>query len=310
MRLLTLLMLVFICKDAFCSRIEKSYTRENVQNSIDAIGYVPIPKARAKEELHKHNVYFKDEDTLSQFSEDNLNSILAAIRLLPKDIQFLFPRLILGSHNIPSELGMYEFHPRGDDGSGYNYISLTKTWSTSETYNQIGTVVHELGHLFGTILAYVQESDLWKNSQCRWDVEMGIFWRSQCVSHHISEYSTTNPREDWAESFTAYILDPRQLKEVAPKKHDFIKGILTVDPESFKTSSILIMVPSSKRKFIKNESNMYETCIGNFGKRLKNECLAFAMYEHSDLLKIFFAEMGLQAPQFFSSILKKLTLKH
>lgn len=307
MKLLTLIMLALICKDAFSSMREKSYTQQNVQNSIDAIGFISVSKERAKEELRQHNVFFKDEEALEMFSEENLNSILAAIRLLPKDFQFIFPRLIVGSHNNAMERGMYEFRHR--DGDVYNYISLTNKWSKSETFRQIGTVVHELGHLFGTILANVQASDLWRNSQCRWNVDLGIIWQSECLSHHVSTYSTTNPREDWAESFTTYILVPQELSDIAPKKYDIITGILTADPESFEISAILKIVPSKKIKLIKNESIMYEACLRNFGKKLKKDCLAFAMHEHSDLLKIFFENLGPQAtPQFFSSFFKKLNL--
>jgi hypothetical protein len=79
---------------------------------------------------------------------------------------------------------------------------------------------------------------------------MGISWRSQCLGHHISTYSTINPWEDWAESFTAYVLNFRELKYVAPKKYDFINSIFTSNSEVLNISSVLKTVPLRERKFI------------------------------------------------------------
>jgi hypothetical protein len=308
-RYIVFILAILICQNVLSSERKKSYTRENVQESIDAIRFVSISKKMAREALEKHNIFFKDEETFEKFTEENLNSILAAIKLLPKNFQFFFPRLHLGSYNAAPELGRYMYQ-WGDNDIRNNYISFTEYWSTSETYVQIGTVIHEIGHLFGVILADVQESSFWQNSQCPWEVDMGISWRSQCLGHHISTYSTINPWEDWAESFTAYVLNFRELKYVAPKKYDFINSIFTSNSEVLNISSVLKTVPLRERKFITKESSLYKLCLNNFGKKLKNECLGFSITERTDLMRILDKKLGAQLPQFISGLFQKITLNH
>jgi hypothetical protein len=55
---------------------------------------------------------------------------------------------------------------------------------------------------------------------------MATLQADQALDYFPTEYGTTNPWEDIAESFELYLGDPEQLRRKSPKRYEFIKKLL------------------------------------------------------------------------------------
>jgi Mlc titration factor MtfA (ptsG expression regulator) len=75
------------------------------------------------------------------------------------------------------------------------------------------TLAHEVGH-------QVYDAYLPGEHQETWRALSGERPADQCVS----PYAQTNPHEDFAESYMAYVRDPWDLKEASPDKYDFLRN--------------------------------------------------------------------------------------
>lgn len=99
---------------------------------------------------------------------------------------------------------------RAHDHAYTNYVELSRAQLTTPD-RHLHTQTHEIGHT--------------KDYESAW---FGIFGRHSDADiwgqpPFITDYAKTNPREDFAESFEEYHLNPERLKEVAPDKYEFIR---------------------------------------------------------------------------------------
>lgn len=97
------------------------------------------------------------------------------------------------------------------------------------------TLIHEIGH---TVDYESQDLRLFNERSTSEPFGEGPY---------ISDYAKTNHREDFAESFEEYFVDPEKLKEQAPEKHDVIHEMSQpnflerlVDREEFKETGKFI----------------------------------------------------------------------
>lgn len=174
---------------------------------------------------HIHNEYnsrtneflFKNS---KPYLKDELVSITRALKVFPKNV------LKHLEYSSPAKRIDRDENGTIADAS----ISFYNIWSNRNDILKIKTIVHELGHKFSALLSdeSVDQSVLWtKLSGWDWDRSsiVGAFsaTRNKEYNNFVSKYSMQNPLEDFAESFTSYILNPHYLKEIAPEKFLFLK---------------------------------------------------------------------------------------
>jgi len=84
------------------------------------------------------------------------------------------------------------------------------------------TITHEIGH-------NAQDATI------GWDTELAQEWENlhQQSDERISWYAATDPAEDFAECYSAYINDPELLQKISPAKYDFLKEHVFSDREDW-----------------------------------------------------------------------------
>lgn len=154
------------------------------------------------------------------FTKEELISVLIPLRMLPKE------SLKLIKYNYPlKRINKY----KGNTIANAT-MHLFNLWGTSSYSEKMVTIVHELGHVFGDSLGEKSPdtSDEWASlSGWQWDREklFDIYDNSihSNSANFVSSYAKNNPVEDFAESFTAYILNPEYIKAEAPMKYQYLK---------------------------------------------------------------------------------------
>jgi len=93
-----------------------------------------------------------------------------------------------------------------------------------ESYaGQVGILVHELGHRSSYIDGEeLDESSKWHEAS-GWKEEKGENFSNKSKKGWVSEYSKTNPAEDFAETYTIYRFDPKKLKKTSPARYNYMK---------------------------------------------------------------------------------------
>ena len=172
---------------------------------------------------------------LTKYSKKELIALLKAVQLLPEE-----------------SLKSLKF---GYDAKKSNYykgntlanasINFFKLWSDTHEGDQIYTVIHEIGHVVadlvyeeknGIISSGIDASSKWAElSEWKWDKSQFLSMYSAThpyyIGNFVSSYAKSNPAEDFAESFTTYILNPEVLKAKAMDKYNFIKKYIFADVE-------------------------------------------------------------------------------
>ncbi|EQC47271.1 hypothetical protein M900_0822 [Bacteriovorax sp. Seq25_V] len=184
------------------------------------------------------NEKISDEDRFLhtvRYTKDELLAVLKAVKLLPEDS---LKSLDYGYHAKKTD------RYKGNTLANAS-INFFKLWSDTHAGDKVYTVIHELGHVIAD-LVYVEHgemlstgidaSDEWAKLS-KWKWEKGLFFAIYSATYpffqdnFVSNYARSNPVEDFAESFTTYILKPNELKKVAPKKYEFIKKFIFADIE-------------------------------------------------------------------------------
>ena len=113
---------------------------------------------------------------------------------------------------IPSDKPGWVIHGRAWDMSVSNRIELSR--ATRTTPEQIrSTLTHEVGH---TVDYESQKFFSWRDRSNR---------EPFGEEPYITDYAETNHREDFAESYEEYHLDPENLKDKAPEKYKAIEEL-------------------------------------------------------------------------------------
>jgi hypothetical protein len=103
-------------------------------------------------------------------------------------------------------------HGRANDLDVTNRIRLSRN-SLSNPEKFQATLVHEVGH---TVDYETQHFRLWGERSTQKPFGEGP---------HISEYAKTNHREDFAESYEEFHLNPENLKDKAPEKYEAVEDL-------------------------------------------------------------------------------------
>jgi hypothetical protein len=87
---------------------------------------------------------------------------------------------------------------------------------------KIEIFIHEIGHRVSYQLNQADRSKEWAEAS-GWNFQ-GFFSSSNSnTSGWVSEYAKENTAEDFAETFSAYRLDPNYLKKVSPERYEYMK---------------------------------------------------------------------------------------
>ena len=157
------------------------------------------------------------DDDQTYFSTQELKAIEKALSILPRSV---FSNYSFNKHfkRIRQDRGNVIAN------SGVNFFEIFQSLPLHE---KIETVIHEIGHNMASELSYegVDESDFWLKLS-DWKVLNKDFQNAtpgEKRKNFISWYARANPWEDFAENFTAYILNPTLLQKVSNEKYNFMK---------------------------------------------------------------------------------------
>ncbi|MNL61652.1 hypothetical protein D3C87_1856070 [compost metagenome] len=102
------------------------------------------------------------------------------------------------------------------------------------------TLIHETAHaLSDHQLQNIELKPEWMGLS-RWIHREGtslVSARGANRQDFVSDYAMSSPREDFAESFTAYIYEPQLLLRQNPAKYQFLKEIIFKGRDFLSTSS-------------------------------------------------------------------------
>ena len=104
---------------------------------------------------------------------------------------------------------------------------------STENFERV--VLHEIGH---TLWGYRFWNALPLKARSSYQ---DLFWGESSYFHNtefISEYSTSNVLEDFAEHFEEYIQNPERLRITSPKKYEWLKENVFINTEYFSSSAM------------------------------------------------------------------------
>ena len=194
------------CQDEFCV-LEKVFGHDE---GIRLLGFLvkynlnlsPFVYDKTKYHSSEHKEKLK---SFTHFSQKDLEVIQMSLDLLPSYVLHKFKekdfkRIKISRHN----------------NYGNSGIELFNLWESSNIELKVSTVLHELAHNIETDYHH------WAS----WSDELSLSteWGSLHEENRfISSYSRKSPAEDFAESFSAYILTPDILKKTSKKKYNYLK---------------------------------------------------------------------------------------
>lgn len=128
------------------------------------------------------------------------------------------------------DTGFYRFS-KGETLAKYAYDNVIAdaygaVFDGIDNYNfneKVATITHELGHRSAYLNKNnLDESAAWENAS-GWQTGADEKPFNNRMTGWVSDYAKTNPREDYAETYTLYRFNPRRLKQVSPERYQFMK---------------------------------------------------------------------------------------
>ncbi|EQC43677.1 putative zinc-binding metallopeptidase [Bacteriovorax sp. Seq25_V] len=190
--------------------------------------------------------YGKDDhyENRNFFNKEELESIRAALHMLPSTV---FKHYKFGTHF--KKIAKYDGNVIAD--SALRFYNLFSDIPRNE---KITTILHEIGHNISDMTA-IDEHDY-----THYWVSLSS-WQSETTDprdlkilddskNFVSNYSTSSPAEDFAESFSAYIVNPKFLEQNAPEKYRFLKDEVFKSIE-YKTSNCMTRSSTSLKDILK-----------------------------------------------------------
>lgn len=164
--------------------------------------------------------YSYDDSAL--FTETELWDIFAALELLPKKIL---------PFNRNQKLTHYAHHLEDKTILANATMGFYDRWSLKKSRNRQYIAFHEFAHNYSSnFIDNLTSLDLWLDATGweRTEENRDLFKKisEDRESEMISGYAKTNPREDFAESVSAYRLNPFELRELSPKRYQFIRDFV------------------------------------------------------------------------------------
>lgn len=151
----------------------------------------------------------------SHWSTKELDGIKTAINYIPD----MFLKLNKNQSLVRTKRG----HDMGENYAN-GKISIHDKFYELTPQMQIYNIYHELGHNISELFLKLDNSKEWLNAS-GWKESTVIPGEHFTVNAYSepSKYSTANPYEDFAETFSAYRFSPKRLKSSFPKRYEFMK---------------------------------------------------------------------------------------
>lgn len=172
------------------------------------------------DEYHMNLSHLSEEEGIAKFTRNELLTILGALQILPKES---LKGIKFGRH-------MKRIKKSKGTTIANATVHLFNLWGEINDREKITTIIHELGHVFSDHIASesADQSVRWAGiSNWQWDRE-SLFdvysaKKDPTMTNFVSWYAKRNPVEDFAESFTAYILNPEYLRDISEEKYVFMR---------------------------------------------------------------------------------------
>ncbi len=256
------------CKDMFCMA-DKAFGKGKGAFYLYFMDEYNLNLSHIANELDLSGEDLLIQNTKS-FSMSELQLIYQSLEMMPKGA---FENFEYGTHV-----------KRIDESRGstlavasQRYLKFYDLWGSSRISREVKivTVIHELGHKIGTFYEQVDLSDEWLKLS-GWRMPEKTFKyavnasRDMSKSNFVSDYAATNPYEDFAETFSAYILTPKFVKTRAPKKYRFMRDVIfggrpTICARREK-SNFLIELPEG----IEQQKEIANTCLDSFVANIRS----------------------------------------
>lgn len=178
-----------------------------------------------------HNIALEERD--SSWDPEEIRTLSKVLSLLPS-------AMVSRNNNINAIVRQREYDGEYDAAPGHgmyrsvagpeakkDYIvmydkALRDPAGNLKAGNIAKTLIHELAHS-------LDDENSEKFSEwigiSGWFKEDGEPWLPSREVGFLNEYSRKHPKEDFAESFTAYVLDPDRLRVVSPQKYMFMERL-------------------------------------------------------------------------------------
>lgn len=161
-----------------------------------------------------------------RFELIHIQDIYYSILLMPKGLK-------VGLTNEKNYIKYYVKTDRNAVASAKKnkvYINPLK-WHAFHRQMRIAIIFHELSHILGYVNSKIDDSHEWVNIDGGWGYSKrglrkdGTIFQGRSLNKagNVSKYSMVNPAEDFAESVTAYRLNPELLMNSSEKRYNFLK---------------------------------------------------------------------------------------
>lgn len=193
------------------------------------------------ENLSKHQIYM-----LLRAKGHNLTKLMNDKRVGATEFRDLYNAVQLMPSWIKSSKKSYEAKIeykidttlRGVAAFDKNTLMINpKEWNNYYSDMRTAIIFHELSHALGFNQYEIDDSKVWQNIEKGWRPRKyrtnGSIYEGSPISTegYVSQYSRTNPAEDFAESVSSYRIKPESLKQFSPKKYAFIKDAVFLGQE-------------------------------------------------------------------------------
>lgn len=167
------------------------------------------------------------------FNESEIKDVILAFELIPPHARMYPDNQKLT--RFPRSRSLTQYGANASSVAANATISLFDLWERQNSYQRQYTIYHEIGHVYAnSSLGRYDESTYWMNIG-GWDAQKQDSKRIK--SRFVSEYATTNSAEDFAESVSAYRLNPQLLKTTSPERYEYLKYLVFDRVEYTSTNS-------------------------------------------------------------------------
>ena len=179
------------------------------------------------------------------FKKNEIDDIILSLELLPKHLQ---------SFSINKKLIRYtegKMRPNSSANVLANSaMEVFDSWARYNSYMRQYVMFHEYAHnLAISHLTNLDNSMIWlKLGNWNKNAKELLIAKAEITAGHpfVSMYGQANPIEDFAESMSAYRLNPMLLKQVSPEKYEYLK-LLVFDGVEYTSNQNCAKKPTSHK---------------------------------------------------------------
>lgn len=131
--------------------------------------------------------------------------------------------------------GELPFYHQGTNTQADSSMNFYDRWSQKPSPSRQYVVFHEMAHNMAFHLGKLDESSQFLET-AGW-IKTGEDWEKTSEFCAVSNYGSTDPDEDFAETAAAYRYNPATLRDQCPKKYDYMKQFVFKGQEYLDSSN-------------------------------------------------------------------------